>query len=133
MHRLVILLASGLVIVGVAGCEDRPSWARERLSTSYFDSTETYRSAGVSTRVRADLTPLKPSSLRGDTLGRSFHLLRTRCAACHQVPDPTMKTAQHWPYLVSRMRKRTESAGLIPMTGAEGDTILRLLQKHAKP
>lgn len=134
MKRLPLLLTVGLALtVGASACEDRPSWARERLSSGYFDSTGTYKNAGVSTRIQADITPLDPESLHGDTLVRAFQLFRMRCAACHRVPDPTMKEGQYWPYTVGKMRERTEKAGLVPMTEAEADSILDFLRRHSKP
>lgn len=127
------LLGPALLLVSLAGgCNDRPSWARERLGRAYFDSAGAYVHAGISTRIHPRLEPLDLPNLHGDTLGRPFQLFRMRCAACHRVPDPSMKSDQHWPYLVGKMKERTKSAGLVPMTDAEADTILRFLKEHSR-
>lgn len=131
--RIIGCVALAVLAGGLTSCDDRPSWAREQIGPSYFDSAGAYSNAGVSTRLRGDPVPLDASTLEGDTLGRSFHLFRSRCAACHRPPDPSMKKARHWPYLVGRMRERSAKAGLIPMTEAEADTILGFLQKHGMP
>jgi hypothetical protein len=120
------------VALAVAACDARPSWEREALGREYFDPSGSYGYAGVSTRMRADIEPLDPSTLQGDSSSADVHLYQMRCGACHQVPDPRMKAPEHWAYLVRRMRGKAEGAGLMPMTDAEGDTIVALLRAHAR-
>lgn len=124
------VLAALAIVLAVAACDTRPAWeqARGRL---YFDSTGTYVHAGVSTRTDVDIEPLDRASLRGDTTGRPFHLYSMRCGSCHDAPDPAMKTGEHWSYLIGRMQDKTATAGLIPMTDAEADTVLGFLRRHA--
>lgn len=127
---LLGLLAGTLFLV--AACDTRPSWEREVRGRAYFDETGSFVHAGVSVRARPDVTPMDPSSFGPDTATRAFDLYRMRCAACHEPPDPTLKTPEHWSFLIGRMKANTATAGLIPMTDAEADSILALLMRHGK-
>ncbi|MGD2067174.1 MAG: hypothetical protein PVI57_00710 [Gemmatimonadota bacterium] len=115
-----------------AACDARAGRERQALGREYFDSTGSYVHAGVSTRARADIDPLDVSSLDGDTTAADFKLYQMRCAACHELPDPTMKTGEHWSFLIGRMQGKTETAGLIPMTDEEAEAILGFLRRHAR-
>lgn len=115
-----------------AACDTRAGWERQALGREYFDSTGAYVHAGVSTRAAPDIDPLDVSNLHGDTTAADFKLYQMRCAACHELPDPTMKTAEHWSFLIGRMQGKTETAGLIPMTDEEAEGILGFLRRHAK-
>lgn len=126
------ILLGSVSMVALTACDTRPSWERESLGRRYFDSTGTYVHAGISTRADPDIQPLRRSSLGADTASRSYHLYGTRCGSCHEAPDPRMKTGEHWPVLIGRMQAKTRSAGVIPMTDAEADSILRFLRKHTR-
>lgn len=101
-----------------------------RVDRALFDSTGTWVHAGVSARTRVEVPPLRPAALGADTAGRAFHLYQTRCGSCHLPPDPAMKSGEHWSFLVRRMQDKTRTAGLLPMTDAEADSIMALLRKH---
>lgn len=127
-------LAAGALglAVAAAGCDTRAPWEREALGRTYFDSTGTYVHAGVSTRARANIEPLRAASLGADTARAAYHLFVMRCGSCHDAPDPAMRSPEHWTVLVRRMQDKTRTAGLIPMTDAEADSILGLLREHAR-
>ena len=114
-------------------CDFRPAWQQESMVRSYFDSTGTYVDAGVSVRIQPDIEPLRKSALGPDSTARSYLLFAMRCGSCHAVPDPGMKTGEHWSFLLRRMQDRTHRAGVIPMSDAESDSILTFLRKHAAP
>lgn len=116
----------------LAACDARPPWDREARGRAYFDESGDYVHAGVSVRARPEVQPMDPSSFGADTTSREFHLYQMRCAACHEPPDPQMKTPEHWSFLIGRMKDKTRTAGLIPMTDAEADSILGLLMRHGK-
>lgn len=130
--QLAVLLAAGLFVGVLTACDTRPSWDREGRGRSYYDTTGSYVHAGVSMRTAPDLRPMDPSSFGADTASREFHLYRMRCAACHEVPDPELKTPSQWSYLIDRMKDKTGTAGLIPMTDAEADSIVDLLSRHGR-
>jgi hypothetical protein len=121
-----------MLVLPVAACEARPSWEREGLGRAYFDPSGAFVHAGVSARARPAVVPMAAGAFGADTLGRDFHLFRTRCGACHEAPDPGMKTAEHWSFLIGRMKDKTKTAGLIPMTDAEADSILGSLMRHGR-
>lgn len=119
-------------LAGLSACDTRPSWERQAMGRTYFDSTGTYVHAGISTRADPDIEPLRRSSLGADTASRSYHLYGMRCGSCHDAPDPKMKSDEHWSFLVGRMQDKTRTAGVIPMTDAEADSILTFLRRHAR-
>lgn len=125
-------LFAAFVAAVLAACDTRPSWDREGRGRGYYDVTGDFVHAGVSMRTPPELQPMDPSSFGADTASREFHLYRMRCAACHEVPDPGLKTGSQWSYLVERMKGKTATAGLIPMADAEADSILELLSRHGK-
>lgn len=120
------------LVLGASACDARPSWQRQALGRAYFDSTGSYVHAGVSTRTNADIEPLRPSSLGSDTTRRIYDLYAMRCGSCHDAPSPRMKTGEHWSFMIGRMQDKTRTAGLIPMTDAEADSILDFLRRHAR-
>ena len=117
----------------VAGCgSDAPAMGeRAGLGRSYFDAAGRHSGAGVSTRVRGRVEPYEPASFGADTLGREFHLFRARCSSCHEAPDPGVRSAEHWGFLLPRMVETSKRAGVLPMSQAEADSILALLQRNA--
>jgi hypothetical protein len=132
--RLPTLLAVTVLAAVVTGCESesRPAWQRETLGRAYFDDSGRFAHAGVSTRLDLDLRPLDPTALGADTLRPEFHLFRRRCGSCHNPPNPSDLTGEQWSYLIPRMKEKTETAGLLPISDAQADSILGLLLTHAK-
>lgn len=131
-HRRWATLAGLAVVLAAGACDARPAGQRQALGRTYFDSTGAYVHAGVSTRMTADIEPLRLSTLRGDTTSGAYHLYAMRCGACHLAPDPLMKTDEQWAFLIGRMQTKTATAGLIPMSDAEADTVLHFLRTHAR-
>ncbi len=46
-------------------------------------------------------------------------LFEARCAACHQLPEPDMLTANQWKRLLQLMQKRMQQAGMPPLDEEE--------------
>lgn len=130
--RRAVVFVGAVAVAGLSACDTRPGWEREAMGRTYFDSTGTYVHAGISTRTDVAVEPLDPTTLGSDSASRSYHLYGMRCGSCHEAPDPMMKTGEHWSFLVGRMQDKTRTAGVIPMTDAETDSILTFLRRHSR-
>ena len=127
--RRATLLILGLLAVGA--CDTRTTWQKAK-GQKYFDESGRYGYAGISTRMHADIRSLNAARIQEDTTARPFRLYVMRCGACHDPPDPAMKTGEHWSFQIPLMREKSVNAGLIPMTEPEADTILGFLRRHAQ-
>lgn len=130
------LLLALLAAASCSGGSDRVAEraARQRLADvglERFDSAGSFRLAGVSAVRDVEIEPLDVRHLEGDTTSAGYHLLVSRCAACHAVPAPASKDAYLWSGVLSRMRHNAAEAGLLPNTREDEALLLQFLQRHA--
>lgn len=136
LRRLAWLL---LLAAGLAACDATPAPLRERarrqrlsaIGIERFDTTGSYKLAGMSTYRIIDLEPLDPRVLGVDTLDPDYDVYRMRCGACHRAPAPGSKPAFLWAPTMSRMRKNAADAGLMPMSDRDEAAVLRFLRERA--
>jgi hypothetical protein len=126
----------GLVMVVVlAGCRDPDAELRRAAEESRFRREALSELgaplAGISARRQIDVVPMNVNRLRGDTTGYAFDRYNHRCSACHAVPDPRLHTPREWRGVLDRMNNHARSAGLLPIGGAERDSIQAFLDRRA--
>lgn len=133
---LVAVLAMGAVSyreqARVAGMDASMSAQRE-LAVTRLAPAGTAPRAGVSARAPIRVQPIPgrlTSQLRDDP---DFHRLSHRCGVCHTTPDPALHGAAEWPQIVARMAGTVEAAGLLPLSAADRDAVLRVLREHSRP
>lgn len=134
------LLALLLVALAAAACDAPGGYLAEQgrrhrlaeLGVEPFDSTGTYKLAGVSTVKRIEIPKkLDARRLGRDTLDPAFNVFRTRCRACHELPAPDAKPAYLWDATLSRMKKNAADAGLMPWSATDEAAIRGFLEEHA--
>lgn len=59
-------------------------------------------------------------------------LFETRCAACHQLPEPTMLKIKQWRLVLATMQKRMQQNGLPPLTEEEFALVLNYLSDRVE-
>lgn len=97
-----------------------------------FDAVGNAPRAGVSVFREIIVEPLDPRRLGADTASPAYHVFLHRCGACHLAPAPGQLQASQWKVVVTRMQGLIEDAGILPLAPRDRDTILSLLQRHAK-
>lgn len=80
------------------------------------------------------LAYLKESALlpAAENQSEAEDLFVTRCALCHQLPEPGMLKPQQWKLIVSTMQQRMQQAGVPQLSEQETDTILGYLSERAR-
>jgi hypothetical protein len=142
MLRIVALLVlAAAVVAGGATWRDRVRTtaleesvaARRELRATRLAPEGAAPQAGVSARAPIRVKPLPKSlarQLHGDP---DFHRLSHRCGVCHTTPDPALHSAADWPATVSRMAGTMDAAGLLPLSAADREAVLRVLRQHSQP
>jgi hypothetical protein len=136
--RRRLAAAAGLLLaVPLLACGDRDEELRRAAEESRF-RRETLSDlgaplAGISARRQVHVAPLNPRRLAGDTIGYAFDRYHHRCSACHAVPDPRLHTPARWRGVIDRMNNHARSAGLLPISGLERDSIQGFLDRHSRP
>ena len=59
-------------------------------------------------------------------------LFETRCATCHQLPEPTMLKLKQWRLVLKTMQKRMQQNGLPPLTEEEFALVLNYLSDRVE-
>lgn len=140
MNRLAAPLFVLLAALSAAACDTVPDYLKEdirerRLSEAgveAFDTTGTYKLAGMSALREVDIEAVDLRDLGGDTLGPDFLAFHARCSACHVAPAPSSKPAHAWSSVMSRMVHNQEQAGLMPMRQEDEARVLRFLERHGR-
>ena len=57
-------------------------------------------------------------------------LFETRCAICHQLPEPAMLKPNQWRVVLMTMQKRMEQRGLPPLSEEEFTLLLKYLSEQ---
>ena len=80
------------------------------------------------------LAYLKESALQApsEDAGEAKDLFVTRCALCHQLPEPGMLKPQQWKLIISTMQQRMQQAGVPQLSDQETETILGYLSERAR-
>jgi len=80
------------------------------------------------------LTYLKESALlpAAEKQTEAEDLFVTRCALCHQLPEPDMLKPQQWKLIISTMQQRMQQAGVSQLSDQETETILEYLSERAR-
>ena len=130
------LLASGLVLLALAGCRSnetdvRTTMAARAAVSAAMENGPTYLLAGVSTDAMKKVTPFDSARFAGRTDTHQFHAFKHRCGACHVPPDPRMHRAYEWDGVVAQMERTIGHAGLLPIAPADPAMILKFLTQHA--
>ena len=130
------LLASGLVLLAVAGCRSneadvRTTMAARAAVSAAMENGPTYLLAGVSTDAMKKVTPFDSARFGGRTDTHQFHTFKHRCGACHLPPNPRMHRAYEWEGVVAQMERTIGHAGLLPIAPADRATIMEFLTQHA--
>jgi len=63
----------------------------------------------------------------------SAQLYQSKCARCHNAPQPHAHTARAWPAVLQRMQMRMRTKGATPLNKSELSEVLDYLQRHAAP
>lgn len=105
--------------------------ARRELAQVRLAPDGTAPRAGVSARA-----PIRVASIP-DRLARrlagepDFQRLSHRCGVCHVTPDPALRDSAAWPGMVDRMAATIDAAGLLPLSPADRDAVLRVLRAYS--
>jgi hypothetical protein len=135
----------GIVVIAVALMAGTVSW-RERSRVSRMDDSMAARrelsatrlapagaapQAGISARAPIRVPPMPDRLARQLHSNADFHRLSHRCGVCHSTPDPKLHDAAAWSGVVGRMAATIDAAGLLPLSDADRDALLRVLVEHA--
>ncbi len=66
-----------------------------------------------------------------DLSGSQTEEFKNSCSRCHALPSPYQHTAEQWPAVVERMRKRMKDYNMAAITDEEGNSIIKYLQTVA--
>ena len=55
----------------------------------------------------------------------------SRCATCHQLPEPSMLKPKQWQLVLMTMQKRMQQNGLPPLSDEEFAQVLKYLTEQA--
>jgi hypothetical protein len=56
-----------------------------------------------------------------------YRVYSTRCASCHELPDPAAYPAKRWIGKVDAMREHVRRAGVLPLSDSEVQAVTRFL------
>lgn len=140
LRSLAVLVLAGLLTAGAFSLRehdriarmDASMAARRELAETPLAPTGTAPRAGVSARAPIRVQPLPDRlarQLRGDP---DFHRFSHRCGVCHVTPDPALYGEAQWPDVVARMAGTVEAAGLLPVSDADREAVLRVLRQYAR-
>lgn len=59
-------------------------------------------------------------------------LFESRCALCHQLPEPSMLKQDQWRRSLLTMQKRMQSSGMAPLSETEFQQMLAYLATQAR-
>jgi hypothetical protein len=137
-----VLVVVGIAIAGAGGL----SW-RDHARLSAMDASMAARRELAATRLapagaapQAGISARAPIRVQGipDRLAKrlrddhDFQRFSHRCGVCHGSPDPALHPAHQWDAVVGRMAANIDAAGLLPLTEADRDAVLRVLRQHAR-
>ena len=67
-----------------------------------------------------------------DDVEQGKQLYESRCALCHQLPEPDMLKEKQWRRSLLTMQKRMQSAGMPPLNDAEFEQMMAYLATQAR-
>ncbi len=59
------------------------------------------------------------------------YLFESRCAVCHQLPEPDMLNSRQWAWVIKTMQTRMQQAAIVPLSDDEVAAIMRYLELQA--
>jgi mono/diheme cytochrome c family protein len=59
-------------------------------------------------------------------------LFESRCAVCHQLPEPSMLKLDQWRRSLATLQKRMQTFGMSPLTAVESEQVLAYLATQAR-
>jgi len=59
-------------------------------------------------------------------------IFETRCATCHQLPEPAMLKPKQWRLVLMTMQKRMQQNGLPPLSEEDFSLVLNYLSTQAE-
>ena len=83
----------------------------------------------LSEQEQRDLLQYLASTAEETSLAKETFV--TRCALCHQLPEPTMLSPRQWQAILITMQTRMQQAGIPVLTQQETDLILAYLSQQA--
>lgn len=147
----LLAAALSLIMIGIMGITISTWFAGKNMSMKRaFRMPDMMMGGGMMTRQQMKemmnsmmpgmLPPgIKPENLP-DRNGRGAGLLTRYCTQCHELPSPSMHTAEEWPVIAGRMFARLSMTsggkGMRMMnmenpSAAEQDTIIDYLKEHS--
>lgn len=141
MLRLLALMALAAVVIAgglslrergrIAGM-DASMAARRELAQTPLAPVGSAPRAGVSARAPIRVQPLPDRLAKQLRHDPDFQRFTHRCGVCHATPDPQLYGASDWPQLVARMAGTVDAAGLLPLSDADREAVLRVLLQHGR-
>ena len=77
------------------------------------------------------LASTAPTLTNAEETSLAKETFMTRCALCHQLPEPTMLSPRQWQAILITMQTRMQQAGIPVLTQQETDLILAYLSQQA--
>jgi cytochrome c5 len=101
---LVAFGCVGLITMGWFNRNHNPSWVSSMMSRRMMDRDMT---RGMMHQMMPDLVPpgVSPENLP-DPNNQGAKLLVRYCAECHNLPNPSMHSAEEWAVIADRMNRR---------------------------
>jgi hypothetical protein len=138
-RALAVLVVAVVLVAGtlswrergrIARMDDAVAARRELAATRLAPDGAAPR-AGVSARAPIRVRPLPDRLARRLHGDADFQRLSHRCGVCHTTPDPSLYTGAQWPGVLDRMAGTIDAAGLLPLSAADREAVLRVLSRHA--
>ena len=78
------------------------------------------------------LTLLVTTAEAQEDIEQGKMLFESRCAVCHQLPEPAMLKLDQWQRSLNTMQKRMQSFGMSPLTELEFQQVLAYLATQVR-
>ena len=80
------------------------------------------------------LAYLKQEALQAESeqVSRAKDIFVSRCALCHQLPEPSMLRPKQWGLIMKVMQQRMQQANVPQLNDQEFELILKYLQERAR-
>lgn len=75
--------------------------------------------------LMVNMSSAEPEVLDGKSLFES------RCAVCHQLPEPEMLNPRQWAWVIKTMQTRMQQADMVQLSENEVAAIMRYLELQA--
>lgn len=132
---VVVAGITGILAFQIARPGPNPEFRQNGVLLRYWAAgvlDSAARDAGISFTTRPSIRPLEPRRLGSLRLTEDYHVFIHRCSSCHDPPDPSMHTPDEWPWVVRRMARWMDKAGVMPMPPAESLAIMPFLDQASR-